>query len=110
VSQVLSVLAVSDVARARLGVALAAGYLVVVPERAVALDGTEQVGWWQVDPDTGRTFDLMENGRGASPIGADTVILVGGPAWRAYAFLTMAIVMGSVIGFSVVAAIMMYPN
>lgn len=104
-------LAVSESAKARIADALAAGYVVVAPERAVALDGTDQVGWWQIDPRTGRTFDLMENGRGAAPIGENTVIIVGGPAWRAAtAWKVLSFVMGIIIGFSVTMAIRMYPN
>lgn len=104
-------LAVSDTAKTRIGEALKAGYVVIVPERAVALGRTNQVGWWQVDPATGHTFDLMENGQGGSPMGEDTVILVGGPAWRAaQAWKILSFVMGMVIGFSVTMAIIMYPN
>jgi hypothetical protein len=104
-------LAISDVARTRVREALTAGYVVIVPERAVTLDGVDQVGWWQVDPGTGRTIDVMENGRGGSPIGEDTVILVGGPAWRAaLAWKVLSFVMGAIIGFSVISAILRYPN
>ncbi len=103
----LANLSISDVAKVRITAAVAAGYVVVVPERAVALDGTAQVGWWQVDPATGRTFDLMETGRGGSPMGEDTVILVGGPAWRAAeAFRLFAL--GVTFGIAVAAAIMTY--
>lgn len=102
---------VSDTAKARIAAALAGGYVVIVPERAVDLAGMRQVGWWQVDPTTGRTFDLMENGRGASPMTEDTVIIVGGPAWRAaVAIKALYFVMGFVIAFSAAMAIMMYPN
>jgi hypothetical protein len=102
---------VSDVARARIAEALAAGYVVIVPERAVDLDGTDQVGWWQVDPSTGKTFDLMENGRGAAPIGENTVIIVGGPAWRAAtAWKVLSFVIGIIVGFSTAMAIQMYPR
>ncbi|CAN0428918.1 unnamed protein product, partial [Phaeothamnion confervicola] len=62
----LPALDVSDTARARIGEALASGYVVIVPERAVTQGDAEAVGWWQIDPATGRTFDLMENGRGGS--------------------------------------------
>jgi hypothetical protein len=107
----LSTLAVSDIAKARIGEALAAGYLVVVPERAVTLDGVEQVGWWQVDPDTGRTFDLMENGRGAFGITENTVIIVGGPAWRAaFAWKVLSFVIGVIVGISATMAFLTYPN
>lgn len=107
----LSALAVSAVAKARIGEALASGYVVIVPERAVTQGATEGVGWWQVDPATGRTFDLMENGRGGSPMGEDTVIIVGGPAWRAAtAWKILSFTIGVIVGFSTAMAIMMYPN
>jgi hypothetical protein len=57
-------LAISEAARARIAEALAAGYVVVVPERAVELGGEERVGWWLVDPTTGATADQMDDGRG----------------------------------------------
>lgn len=104
-------LAISSVAKARIKEALAGGFVVIVPERAVALGGKEQTGWWQVDPASGRTFDLMEDGRGGSPMGEDTVIIVGGPAWRAAtAWKVLSFVMGIVIGFSVTMAILTYPK
>ena len=107
----VSALDVSDVAKARIGEALAAGYVVVVPERAVTQGDAREVGWWQVDPATGRTFDLMENGRGGSPLGEDTVIIVGGPAWRAAtAWKILSFTIGIIVGFSATMAIIMYPN
>lgn len=50
----------------RLGDALQAGSAAVVPERPVEIDGGTHVGWWLVDPATGRTLDELEDGRGAS--------------------------------------------
>jgi hypothetical protein len=52
----------------------------------------------------------MENGRGFSPIGEDTVIRVGGPAWRAIeAFKNLgSFAMGFIFGVAVVAALMAY--
>jgi hypothetical protein len=57
-------LAISEGARARIAEALAAGYVVIAPERAVKLGGEERVGWWLVDPATGATADQMDDGRG----------------------------------------------
>lgn len=56
--------AFSHEATVRISADLAAGYVVVVPERAVAIDGEPAVGWWSIDPTTGAAFDRMENGRG----------------------------------------------
>ncbi|MGB3329040.1 MAG: hypothetical protein WBA46_08815, partial [Thermomicrobiales bacterium] len=76
-------LEVSAVAKARIAEALASGYMVIVPQQAVDVGAGSQVGWWQVDPAAGRTFDLMENGRGFGPLSDETVIIARGPAWRA---------------------------
>ncbi len=48
----------------RLGDELRAGYTAVLPERPVDVDGGAHVGWWLVDPATGRTLDELEDGRG----------------------------------------------
>ena len=58
-------LEVSGRASARIDAALAAGYLVIVPERAVPVGAAELSGWWQVNPASGETFDLLETGQGA---------------------------------------------
>src|SRR5829696_4649230 len=57
-------LAIGEGARARIAEALAAGFVVVIPERPVALGEEERVGWWRVDPATGATEDQMDDGRG----------------------------------------------
>jgi hypothetical protein len=57
---------ISPVAAERIAGALADGYAVVVPERAVTVGERAMVGWWQIDPATGETFDVLEDGRGAA--------------------------------------------
>lgn len=57
-------LAFSPQAQLRIADRIAAGYAVIVPERAVNLDGGTHIGWWLVDPATGRTSDELEDGRG----------------------------------------------
>ena len=59
-------LAIGEGARARIAATVAAGFVVVVPERPVALGGEERVGWWLVDPTTGATADQMDDGRGVA--------------------------------------------
>jgi hypothetical protein len=50
-------------ATARLRSALSAGLVAIVPKRPP--DSTAgRVGWWLVDPTTGRTVDEMDDGRG----------------------------------------------
>jgi hypothetical protein len=55
---------IGEGARIRIAEALTAGFVVVVPERPVALSGEERVGWWLVDPTAGATEDQMDDGRG----------------------------------------------
>jgi transglutaminase-like putative cysteine protease len=53
----------SSDARARLNAALASGLVAIAPERPPSgPDG--RVGWWLVDPASGRTVDEMDDGRG----------------------------------------------
>jgi hypothetical protein len=56
---------IEDVRR-RIGSDLAAGYSVVAPERAVALDSGDFTGWWRVDRDTGNAVGVAANGWGGS--------------------------------------------
>ena len=57
---------------ARLRSALSAGLVAIVPERPP--DSTAgRVGWWLVDPTTGRTVDEMDDGRGTVDQYAATV-------------------------------------
>lgn len=46
--------------------ALNAGQYVVVPEQPVEGDGEAVLGWWIIDPATGRTRDLFHNGMGSA--------------------------------------------
>jgi hypothetical protein len=62
-----------------LGQALAAGQLVIVPERPVDLGGRSRLGWWLVDPVSGTAVDQMDDGRGTqAEFIADTVIRSSG--------------------------------
>jgi large repetitive protein len=54
--------------------ALDTGFVVIVPEKGVPLDGTPYSGWWQVNPETGETFDRMETG-GSQDLAEETVLL-----------------------------------
>jgi hypothetical protein len=45
---------------------LAAGYVVVVPRKAVELDGRKLVAWWRVDPVSGDTLGIGQNGWGST--------------------------------------------
>lgn len=47
---------------ARLGEHIEAGFVAVVPKEPVALNGRQRIGWWRVDPSTGETIGVMDNG------------------------------------------------
>jgi hypothetical protein len=51
---------------ARLRASLEDGRVAVVPEASVRLGGYERVGWWLIDPRTGRAVDEMDDGRGSA--------------------------------------------
>jgi len=46
--------------------AVTSGDVVIVPSEPVSLAGGERVGWWRVDPRTGITRDVMDDGAGQS--------------------------------------------
>jgi hypothetical protein len=52
----------------RLGQRLADGWIAIAPVRPVTIGGEARVGWWLVDPVTGRTLDELDDGRGATLI------------------------------------------
>ncbi len=75
----VDVLVMSDDARERMKRTVEDGQLVVVPKRAVSIDGREAVGWWRVDPETGSVLGIGPQGRGqASMEMAFTVAYVTG--------------------------------
>jgi hypothetical protein len=45
--------------------ALAAGAVVVAPSEPVVMGGRDRVGWWRIDPVTGATVDVMDDGSGS---------------------------------------------
>ena len=49
-------------AKADIAADLANGYVVVVPERSVELDGTPQAGWWRASPKDGTTLGVLTEG------------------------------------------------
>lgn len=52
----------------RLRTALERGLVVVVPEEAVVVDGRPRLGWWLVDPASGRAVDELVDGTGQSTV------------------------------------------
>jgi hypothetical protein len=54
-------------AHARVQRALAGGNWVIAPERAMALGGRERFAWWQVDPRSGETIAVTDDGLHGAP-------------------------------------------
>src|SRR5262249_52293348 len=52
----------SEDQRARIQDALAAGLLVVAPRKPVALDDSPRLAWWQIDPGSGETIAVTDEG------------------------------------------------
>ena len=55
-------------ARALIQEALDAGDAVIVPAHEVDVNGHQRLGWWRVDPTTGRTSDMMDDGTGSETV------------------------------------------
>lgn len=53
---------VPDDARARLRADIDRGYVAIAPQRAVTADGAPRFGWWRVDPRTGTTVAVTDDG------------------------------------------------
>jgi hypothetical protein len=60
--------------RARIERDLAEGYVVLVPRKAILMEGQSVVGWWRVDPRNGQTLGIGENGWGLSA--SETLLLI----------------------------------
>jgi hypothetical protein len=58
----LATIPLSDEAVARITAAALAGKIVNIPTAAPLIDGSPAIGWWEIDPNTGETIGVMENG------------------------------------------------
>lgn len=104
---------VSARAGAAIGEALAAGLIVIVPERGIVLNGEPVTGWWEVDPATGETNDRLETGMGAVALATseeDTFIIVrvgvnSSPAYKQLGLCILFVAIGTVVTFSSVGAL-----
>ncbi|HEY0739402.1 MAG TPA: FixG Ig-like domain-containing protein, partial [Herpetosiphonaceae bacterium] len=94
----LAPLNLSVEAKARITADLKAGYIVIVPQRMITIDGTTTVGWWRIDPETGRMTDVMENGLHVAYI--EVAFL-----WYYASFMS-----GYVSGFAYAVLLKMYAN
>lgn len=72
----------------RVGADIGAGFMAVVPRKAVEIDGIQRVGWWRVHPSTGETIGVMDNGYHAMDYAKLTALvatagaIVNNPAWQ----------------------------
>jgi len=64
----LDTLAISSVAKARITAALEAGDDVIVPSQELTIDAAPTLAWWQVNPATGETTGVGEDGAHQSAI------------------------------------------
>ena len=71
-------------ARLLLERSLAEGWRAIVPERPVSIADGERVGWWLVDPETGRVADEADDGRGISATYSELAIAAVGAATPIY--------------------------
>jgi Transglutaminase-like superfamily len=61
----------------RLADALADGWVAIAPERPVTMGDEERLGWWLVDPATGATVDMLDDGRGVEMAEYGLLIITG---------------------------------
>lgn len=87
----LDMIPLDPLARSRLEADLAAGQIVVIPVKPVDLGGSPVLGWWIVDPATGRTRDELQSGLAGASTSVRTrsgVLFGNSPG---YTFLVRAI-------------------
>ena len=70
-----------------------AGLLVVAPSRPVRLSDEEFVGWWRIDPRTGHTLGVAENGWGQSMVERAAIAIVA-TFWFEYLICEGAFIWG----------------
>ena len=91
--------------RARIEESIAAGHVLVAPQQPAVIGGAKRYAWWQIDPRTGETIAVADDGR--RPAQGETVVItslsgatgavavevtVGGGASTFYAFSSYAAV------------------
>jgi hypothetical protein len=69
----LAAWSISPDAAARLAEALERGWVAVAPERSMPFGGQERIGWWLIDPATGRAADQLDTGGGS--VDTETAVL-----------------------------------
>ncbi|MBI1297675.1 DUF11 domain-containing protein, partial [bacterium] len=58
----LATIGLSEEAKARITAAALAGKIINLPTAAPLINGEPAIGWWEIDPVTGETIGVMENG------------------------------------------------
>jgi len=58
--------------RARIEESIAAGHVLVAPQQPAVIDGAKRYAWWQIDPRSGETIAVADDGRRAA---GETVIV-----------------------------------
>lgn len=71
--------------------ALDAGLVAIVPETPVQVGDTRVIGWWTVDPLTGRTRDLLQNGMASASASWEPAQAVAYGNAPGYSFLVRAV-------------------
>jgi hypothetical protein len=87
--------------RARIEQDLAAGYVAIVPEKAVLLKGQAVIGWWRVNERSGQTLGIDEYGWGA---GTEGVIIWGTTLQNIYKVSRLGLTIAQMYGCTELAA------
>jgi hypothetical protein len=58
----LDQLAISDQAKARILQNVEQGYIIVLPGEMISIADSQTIGWFRIDPSSGETIGLLENG------------------------------------------------
>ncbi|HEV3310798.1 MAG TPA: hypothetical protein VG815_09790, partial [Chloroflexota bacterium] len=87
----VQMLAISDDAKARISAALGQGLVVVVPQQAVTIDGAAQTAWYQINPSTGETIGVTQDGEhsGIIQLSATQVFAISLAAGAFFSFSTI---------------------
>lgn len=95
--QTVESLGLSDTAKSRIALALAAGNTVVTPQQMVTINGKQTVAWLEIDWKTGHAISVMEDGgHQAFAEYAAATALIAGP-WNA----SMSAWIGTVHGWAI---------
>jgi hypothetical protein len=92
----LTSLAISNEVRSRIEADLTNGYVVLVPKAAAESDGRSLMAWWRINPATGQTLGIGQNGWGT--------------AAAERALIHARIMLKALLGFKCISSAMAGPN